>query len=89
VKLSYKNPLFPQIFHDFHLFFKMIPNKRSMFNKIHRYLLDWFKTKIKYLLFRLITKIYPKIFFPLEKLVFCFLDPDPDWGKVLDPDPDP
>ena len=24
VKLSYKNPLFPQIFNDFHLFFKMI-----------------------------------------------------------------
>ena len=34
VKLSYKNPLFPQIFNDFHLFLKMIPNKSSLFNKI-------------------------------------------------------
>ena len=37
VKLSYKNPLFPQILNDFHLFLKMIrclPNKSSMFNGI-------------------------------------------------------
>jgi len=27
VKLSYKNPLFPQNFHDFHLFLKMIGTK--------------------------------------------------------------
>ena len=42
VKLSYKNPLFPQIFHNFHLFFKMIPylpNKSSLFNKIPTYLI--------------------------------------------------
>jgi len=80
VKLSYKNPPFPQIFHDFHLFLKMIPNKSSMFNKI-RYLLDWLKTKIKYLLFGLITKISPKIFFALEKSGIRIRNPDPDWGK--------
>jgi len=34
VKLSYKNLLFPQIFHDFHLSLKMLPNKSSLFNKI-------------------------------------------------------
>ena len=34
VKLSYKNPLFQQNFHDFHLFLKMVPNKSSLFNKI-------------------------------------------------------
>ena len=39
VKLSYKNPLFQQNFHDFHLFLKMVPNKSSLFNKIGTYLL--------------------------------------------------
>ena len=34
VKLSYKNPLFSQIFNDFHLLLKIIPNKSSLFNKI-------------------------------------------------------
>ncbi len=40
VKMSYKNPLFPQICHDFHLFLKMIPNKSSMFNKIPTWLVE-------------------------------------------------
>jgi len=33
VKLSYKNPLFQQTLHDFHLFFKMIANESPLFNK--------------------------------------------------------
>jgi len=45
VKLSYKNPLFPQTFHDIHLFLKMIPNKSSLFNKILTWL-DENKNKI-------------------------------------------
>ena len=39
VELMYKNPLSPHIFHDFHLFLKMIPNKSSLFNKIGAYLI--------------------------------------------------
>ena len=35
VKLSYKKSTFQQIFHDFQLFLKMIPNKSSLFNKIN------------------------------------------------------
>ena len=31
VKLSYENPLFHKIFHDFHLFLKVIPYKSSLF----------------------------------------------------------
>ena len=59
----------------------MIPNKSSQFNKIPTgtgtFLL---KTKIKYLLFGLKTKISSKILlFPLKKCVF-FLDPD--WEKI-------
>ena len=40
VKLSYKNPLFQQIFHDFHLFLKMIPNKSYLLNKIPTFLVE-------------------------------------------------
>ena len=44
VKLSYKNPPFPQIFHDFLLFLKMIPDKSSLFTKIPGgTVLDWLK----------------------------------------------
>ena len=72
-----------------------------MFNKIG-YLLNWLKTKIKYLLFGFENKNFSQNFvFALEKLVFCCLDPDPEFGiqirnpgsgirigeKVLDPDP--
>ena len=37
VKLSYKNPFFPQIFNDIHLFLKMILSKSSLFIKIPTY----------------------------------------------------
>ena len=50
VKLSYKNPPFSQIFHD-SLIFKndtVLYQTKVLFNKIP-YLLDWLKTKIKYL----------------------------------------
>ena len=68
VKLSYKNPLFQQLFRDLHLFLKMIPNKSSLFNEIPTFLVE--------------TKISPKILLlPLKKWVFA-LDPDPDWEKI-------
>ena len=49
VKSSYKNPLFKQIFNDFPLFLKndTYQIKVPCFIKC---LLDWLKTKIKYLL---------------------------------------
>ena len=65
MKLSYKNPLFQQIFHDFHKFLKMIPNKSSLFNKI-----PTVPDRLKKLLFGLKTKISPKIL--LLPLIFFF-----------------
>jgi hypothetical protein len=55
-----------------------------MFYKIAILLVE---TKIKYLLFGLKTKMYPKIlFFAFKKSVFSCLDLD--WGKkILCPDP--
>ena len=95
VKLSYKNPLFPKKFHDFHLFLKMIPNKSSLFNKIGTYLLDWLKTKIKYLHFGLKTKFLPKFCFCLRKIGFLLPRSGSGWvkksgiriRKKLNPDP--
>jgi len=83
VKLSYKNPLFPQIFNDFHLFLKMIGTDTFQIKVLCliKYLLDWLKTKIKYLLFGKEKKISPKtLLLPLIKLVFCCLDPDLESG---------
>ena len=71
VKLSYKNPLFPQMFHDFHFFLKK-GTKQKASVLYNTYLLDWLKTKIKYLLFGLKTEISTKILLlPLKKM--CFL----------------
>ena len=82
VKLSYKNPLFPKKFHDFHWFLKMIQKKSSLFNKI-QYLLNWLKTKIKYLLFGLKTKISPKILFlPLDVFASGLEKKNPGSGTV-------
>jgi len=47
-----------------------MPNKSSLFNKMPT-VLDWMKTKIKYLLFGLKTKISAKILLlPLKEFVF-------------------
>jgi len=49
---------------------------------VKKYLLDWLKTKIKYLLFGLKTKFSPKILFlPLKKFVFIAWIRDTDWTK--------
>jgi len=77
VKLSYKNPLFPQIFNDFHIY----QNISSLFNKIPT-VLHWLKTKIKYLpTFWVENKNFSQNFvFAFDKFVFCYLDPDPGSG---------
>ena len=81
VKLSYKNPLFPKKFHDFHLALKMIPNKSSLFNKIPRYLLE---NKNKIPTFWVENQNFSKNFVLAFEFFFCLdldLDPDPDWKK--------
>ena len=74
MKLSYKNPLFQQIFHGFHLFLKIIPNKSSLFNKIPTFLVE---DKNKIPTFLVENKNFSQNFvIAFEKCVFG-LDPDP------------
>jgi len=82
-----KNPLFPQIFYDFHLFLRMIPNRSSMFTKKPTWLVE---NKNKIPTFYVDNKNFSQhFFFALEKLVFCCLDPDPGSGSgIRNPDPD-
>ena len=85
VKLSYKNPLFPQIFHDFHLFLKLIPNKSSLFNKIPTWLVE---NKNKIPTFWVENKNFSKNFvFALEILFPGFGIRIRIGEKILDPDP--
>ena len=66
----------------------MIPNKSSLFNKIPTYLLDWLKNKNRIPTFWVENKNFSQNFvFAFEKVVFCCLDPDPDWKEIQDPDP--
>ena len=77
MKLSYENSLFQLIFHDFHLFLKMIPvpNKSSLFNKIPTLLVE--------------NKNFSQnLVFAFAKYVFCCLDLESGLEeKIQDPDP--
>ena len=72
VKLSYKNPLFPQIFHDFHVFLKLYQIKVLCFIKYLRYLIGW-KQKLNIYFLGWKLKFLPNFSFCLWKI--CFLLP--------------